>query len=71
VSPPLQGNLAIRTHDGTLVISTSPPVWCGNPGIELERVTKIEAGDHASVSRPAGGRRADGDQKTINLDHAD
>ena len=43
-------------HDITVGISTTLPVWPGNPGIELERVQQIGvAGAHANVSRLALG----------------
>ena len=43
-------------HDITVGISTTLPVWPGNPGIELERVQQIGVnGAHANVSRLALG----------------
>ncbi len=45
----------MRIHDVTLGISPALPVWPGNPGVELERTSKIEAGANANVSRLALG----------------
>jgi arylformamidase len=46
---------AMRIYDITLGISPALPVWPGNPGVELERTDKIEAGANANVSRLALG----------------
>jgi arylformamidase len=45
----------MRIHDISIGISPVMPVWPGNPGVELERVQKIEPGSHANVSRLALG----------------
>jgi arylformamidase len=41
----------MRTYDITLTISSELPTWPGDPGVELERVDKIEDGSNANVSR--------------------
>ena len=41
----------MRTYDITLTISPELPTWPGDPGIEIERVEKIEHGSNANVSR--------------------
>lgn len=41
----------MRTYDVTLTIAPELPVWPGDPPIELERISKIEVGDSANVSR--------------------
>jgi arylformamidase len=41
----------MRTYDITLTISPNLPTWPGDPGIEVERVEKIEDGSNANVSR--------------------
>jgi arylformamidase len=41
----------MRTYDITLTISPKLPTWPGDPGVDLERVEKIEAGSNANVSR--------------------
>jgi len=41
----------MRTYDITLTISPELPTWPGDPGVELERVEKIEDGSNANVSR--------------------
>lgn len=41
----------MRTYDITLTISPDLPTWPGDPGVELERVEKIEDGSNANVSR--------------------
>ncbi len=41
----------MRIHDVSVGISSSLPIWPGNPGIELERVQNMDKGDHANVSR--------------------
>jgi arylformamidase len=42
---------AMRTYDISLTISPELPTWPGDPGVELERVEKIEDGSNANVSR--------------------
>ena len=41
----------MRTYDISLTISPELPTWPGDPGIEIERVEKIEDGSNANVSR--------------------
>ncbi len=41
----------MRTYDITLTISPDLPTWPGDPGVEIERVEKIEDGSNANVSR--------------------
>jgi arylformamidase len=41
----------MRTYDITLTISPDLPTWPGDPGIEIERVEKIEEGSNANVTR--------------------
>jgi arylformamidase len=41
----------MRTYDITVTISPNLPTWPGDPGVELERVEKIEDGSNANVSR--------------------
>jgi arylformamidase len=41
----------MRTYDITLTISPDLPTWPGDPGIEIQRVEKIEDGSNANVSR--------------------
>ena len=41
----------MRTYDITLTISPDLPTWPGDPGIEIQRVEKIEEGSNANVSR--------------------
>lgn len=41
----------MRTYDISLTISPNLPTWPGDPGIEVERVEKIEDGSNANVSR--------------------
>ena len=41
----------MRTYDVTLTISPELPVWPGDPAVELTRVSKIEEGANANVSR--------------------
>lgn len=41
----------MRTYDISLTLSPSLPTWPGDPGIEIERVEKIEDGSNANVSR--------------------
>jgi len=42
-------------YDVTVGISPTLPVWPNNPGVELERMNKIEAGANSNVSRLALG----------------
>ena len=41
----------MRYYDISLAISPELPVWPGDPGIELDRVSKLEEGANANVSR--------------------
>jgi arylformamidase len=41
----------MKTYDVTLNISPDMPVWPGDGGINVERVSKIESGEFANVSR--------------------
>lgn len=41
----------MRTYDLTLTISPDIPVWPGDPPVGLERVSKIEEGSAANLSR--------------------
>lgn len=41
----------MRTYDITLTISPELPTWPGDPSVEIERVSKIEEGSNANVSR--------------------
>lgn len=41
----------MRIYDITLTISPSIPVWPGDPPIDLQRVSKMEAGDICNVTR--------------------
>lgn len=41
----------MRTYDITVTISPNLPTWPGDPGVELQRVEKIEDGSNANVSR--------------------
>jgi arylformamidase len=45
----------VKIYDVTLGVSPSMPVWPNNPGVELERMNKIEAGANSNVSRLAMG----------------
>ena len=45
----------MKIIDLTLGISPAIPVWPNNPGVELERMNKIEAGANSNVSRLALG----------------
>jgi arylformamidase len=47
--------MAMRILDVTLTLSSGLPVWPNNPGVELERMNKIEAGANSNVSRLALG----------------
>ena len=41
----------MRTYDISLTISPTLPTWPGDPDVDLERVSKIEEGANANVSR--------------------
>jgi len=41
----------MHTYDITLTITPSIPIWPGDPGVVLERISKIESGDNSNVSR--------------------
>lgn len=41
----------MRVYDVTLTISPDLPVWPGDPQIKIERVSKMEEGDLANVTR--------------------
>ncbi len=43
----------MKIYDITLTIQPSMPVWPGDPPVQLERVSKIEDGANANVSRLA------------------
>lgn len=43
----------MRTYDISLTISPDMPVWPGDPGVVLERVSKIEEGANSNVTRMA------------------
>lgn len=43
----------MRTYDITLTLHPDMPVWPGDPAIEIERVSKIEEGASANVTRLA------------------
>jgi arylformamidase len=45
----------MKIYDVTVVVSPTMPVWPNNPGVELERMNKIEAGANSNVSRLAMG----------------
>jgi arylformamidase len=40
----------MRTYDISLTISPDMPTWPSDPGVELERISKIEEGANANVS---------------------
>jgi len=40
----------MRTYDITIPITPQMPVWPGDPGVRIERVSKIEDGDNANVT---------------------
>ncbi|MBU0511340.1 MAG: cyclase family protein, partial [Chloroflexi bacterium] len=40
----------MKTYDITIPITPQMPVWPGDPGVQIERVSKIEAGANANVS---------------------
>jgi arylformamidase len=48
---PTSSRPRMRTYDITLTVSPSMPVWPGDPGVSLKRVSKIEEGADANVSR--------------------
>jgi arylformamidase len=41
----------MQIYDVTLTISNELPTWPGDPGVRLERVSKIEEGSEANVTR--------------------
>ena len=43
----------MKIYDITLLISPDMPVWPGDPPVELERVSSMDAGAHDNVSRLA------------------
>lgn len=43
----------MKIHDISLTITSALPVWPGDPEIVLERVSKMEDGEHNNVSRLA------------------
>jgi arylformamidase len=45
----------VKIYDISLTVTPSLPVWPGDPAIVLERVTKMEEGEHNNVSRMASG----------------
>ncbi|HLE27762.1 MAG TPA: cyclase family protein [Anaerolineales bacterium] len=45
----------MKIVDLTIGVSPAIPVWPNNPGVELERMNKIEAGANSNVSRLAMG----------------
>ena len=45
----------MRIHDVSLPISRDMPVWPGDPAVVLEKVSSMDAGAHANVSRLACG----------------
>jgi arylformamidase len=45
----------MKIHDVTLSISTTLPVWPGDPPVVLEQVSSMDAGAHDNVSRLACG----------------
>jgi arylformamidase len=45
----------MKIYDVTVGVSPAMPVWPNNPGVELERMSKIEAGANSNVSRLAMG----------------
>jgi arylformamidase len=42
-------------HDISLTLSPDMPVWPGDPAVQLEKVSSMDAGDHANVSRLSAG----------------
>ena len=45
----------MKIYDISLTVSPSLPVWPGDPSIVLERISKMEDGEHNNVSRMASG----------------
>jgi arylformamidase len=45
----------MKIYDISIPISPDMPVWPGNPSVELERVSSMDAGAHDNVSRLACG----------------
>ena len=45
----------MKIHDISLSIQPGMPVWPGDPSVELERISSIDEGAHANVSRLACG----------------
>jgi len=45
----------MKIHDISLSIQPGMPVWPGDPPVELERISSIDEGAHANVSRLACG----------------
>ncbi len=45
----------MKIHDISVTVTPSLPVWPGDPAIVLERVSKMEEGEHNNVSRIASG----------------
>lgn len=45
----------MKIHDISLTITPQLPVWPGDPAVELERITKMEDGEHNNISRIACG----------------
>ncbi len=45
----------MKVYDVSVGVSPAMPVWPNNPGVELERMNKIEAGASSNVSRLALG----------------
>ena len=43
----------MKIYDITLLISPDMPVWPGDPAVELERVSSMDAGAHDNISRLA------------------
>ena len=43
----------MKIHDISLTVTPDLPVWPGDPAIILERVSKMEEGEHNNVSRLA------------------
>ncbi len=40
-----------RIYDISVAVSPTLPIWPGDPGVELERVSDMDAGAHVNVSR--------------------
>lgn len=45
----------MKIHDISLTVTPELPVWPGDPAVVLERVSKMEEGEHNNVSRIACG----------------